>query len=77
MSAIDAALNQIDEVAADGDLTPARHAGEHLELETPAKPILLPDGKRSTRRCYTASRSTGSPARCWTCTTPPSRGSCG
>ena len=46
MSAIDAALNQIDEVAADGDLTPARHAGESLELETPAEPILLPDGKR-------------------------------
>jgi hypothetical protein len=46
VSAIDAALNQIDEVAADGDLTPARRAGERLELETPAEPILLPDGKR-------------------------------
>jgi hypothetical protein len=46
VSAIDAALNQIDEVAADGDLTPGRRAGERLELETPAEAIVLPDGKR-------------------------------
>ena len=46
MSAINAALDQIDRVAEEGDLTAARHAGGPLELETLAEPILLPDGKR-------------------------------
>jgi MoxR-like ATPase len=45
MSAINAALNQIDRVAEDGDLTPP-HTSGLLELETLAEPILLPDGKR-------------------------------
>ena len=44
MSAITAALTQIDEVAADGDLAPDPAAP--LELETAGEPILLPDGKR-------------------------------
>ena len=44
MSAITAALTQIDEVAADGDLVPDPAAP--LELETAGEPILLPDGKR-------------------------------
>jgi nitric oxide reductase NorQ protein len=46
MSAINAALNQIDRVAEEGDLTAVRQAGGPLELETLAEPILLPDGKR-------------------------------
>src|SRR5206468_10636169 len=45
MSAINAALDQIDRVAEEGDLTPARHA-DLVELEALAEPILLPDGKR-------------------------------
>ena len=45
MSAINAALDQIDRVAEEGDLTPDRHA-DLVELEALAEPILLPDGKR-------------------------------
>ena len=44
MSAINAALAQIDGVAAEGDLAPDPAAP--LELETAGDPILLPDGKR-------------------------------
>jgi len=44
MSAITAALSQIDRVAAEGDLAPEAKAA--LELATPGEPILLPDGKR-------------------------------
>jgi len=45
MGAIDAALDQIDAVAAEGDLdVPA--CAESLELETAGEPIELPDGKR-------------------------------
>ena len=46
MSAINAALDQIDRVADEGDLACARGAGEPLELDVLEKPILLPDGKR-------------------------------
>ena len=45
MSAITAALTQIDQVADEGDLTPAAAAGL-LDLEGLGEPILLPDGKR-------------------------------
>ena len=45
MSAINAALNQIDQVADEGDLAPAP-TDNLLELETLGEPILLPDGKR-------------------------------
>jgi hypothetical protein len=45
MSAINAALDQIDRVAEEGDLTPDRHA-DLVELEALGEPILLPDGKR-------------------------------
>ena len=44
MSAITAALSQIDRVAADGDLVP--EANSPLELETAGEPIVLPDGRR-------------------------------
>jgi hypothetical protein len=44
MSAITAALSQIDGVAAEGDLVPDPAAS--LELEAAGEPILLPDGKR-------------------------------
>jgi len=44
MSAITAALSQIDRVAAEGDLVPEATAA--LGLTTPGEPILLPDGKR-------------------------------
>ena len=44
MSAITAALSQIDRVAAEGDLVPDPTAP--LELETAGEPILLPDGRR-------------------------------
>ncbi|MHB1568213.1 MAG: AAA family ATPase [Solirubrobacteraceae bacterium] len=49
MSAITAALTQIDEVAAKGDLVPDLAAP--LELETAGEPILLPDGKRIYPPC--------------------------
>jgi len=45
MGAIDAALDQIDRVAAEGDLA-APACAESLELETAGEPIELPDGKR-------------------------------
>jgi hypothetical protein len=43
MSAITAALSQIDRVAAEGDLAP--DPSTPLELETACDPIVLPDGK--------------------------------
>ena len=49
MSAITAALSQIDGVAAEGDLVPEPAAA--LELATPGEPILLPDGKRIYPPC--------------------------
>ena len=49
MSAITAALSQIDRVAAEGDLVPDPAAP--LELETAGEPILLPDGKRIYPPC--------------------------
>ena len=49
MSAITAALSQIDRVAAEGDLAPKATAA--LELATPGEPILLPDGKRIYPPC--------------------------
>jgi hypothetical protein len=49
MSAITAALSQIDGVAAEGDLVPDPAAP--LELETASDPILLPDGKRIYPPC--------------------------
>ena len=49
MSAITAALSQIDGVAAEGDLVPEPTAA--LELATPGEPILLPDGKRIYPPC--------------------------
>ena len=49
MSAITAALSQIDRVAADGDLVP--DATAPLELETAGEPIVLPDGKRIYPPC--------------------------
>ena len=49
MSAITAALSQIDRVAAEGDLVPDPLAP--LELATPGEPILLPDGKRIYPPC--------------------------
>jgi MoxR-like ATPase len=49
MSAIAAALSQIDRVAAEGDLAP--DPAEPLELATPSEPILLPDGKRIYPPC--------------------------
>ncbi len=49
MSAITAALSQIDGVASEGDLVPDPAAP--LELETAGEPILLPDGKRIYPPC--------------------------
>ena len=49
MSAITAALSQIDRVAAEGDLAPDPAAP--LALETACEPILLPDGKRIYPPC--------------------------
>jgi AAA domain (dynein-related subfamily) len=49
MSAITAALSQIDRVAAEGDLAPDPAAP--LELETACDPIVLPDGKRIYPPC--------------------------
>ena len=69
MSAITAALSQIDRVAAEGDLAPDPAAP--LELETAASRSCCPTASGSTRRACTASRSTSSPSRCSTCTTRP------
>jgi hypothetical protein len=49
MSAITAALSQIDGVAAEGELAPDPAAP--LELETAGEPVLLPDGKRIYPPC--------------------------
>jgi len=49
MSAITAALSQIDRVAEDGEL--ASDPAAPLELETAGEPILLPDGRRIYRPC--------------------------
>ena len=46
MGAIDAALNTIDAIAAEGDLAPAALTAERLDLESAGEPIVLPDGKR-------------------------------
>jgi hypothetical protein len=46
MSAITAALRQLDDVAAEGDLAPDPLHADTLALEPPSDPILLPDGKR-------------------------------
>ena len=46
MSAITAALRQLDEVAAEGDLTSDPLPTDTLALELPGEPIVLPDGKR-------------------------------
>ena len=75
MSAITAALSQIDGVAAEGDLVPDPTAP--LELETAGEPILLPDGKRIYPPCLHGRRSTSSRWRCSTWTTRRSRRSCG
>ena len=46
MSAITAALRQLDHVAAEGGLAPDHLPSDSLELEAPSDPIVLPDGKR-------------------------------
>jgi hypothetical protein len=46
MSAITAALRQLDDVAAEGDLAPDPLPSDALGLEAPSDPIVLPDGKR-------------------------------
>jgi hypothetical protein len=46
MSAIAAALAQLDDVAAEGDLAPDPLPSDSLELQAPSDPIVLPDGKR-------------------------------
>ena len=45
MSAIDAALSTIDQIASEGDLAPERPT-DALELDALTEPVLLPDGKR-------------------------------
>ena len=51
MSAITAALRQLDDVAAEGDLAPDPLPTDTLELEPPGEPIVLPGRQaRSTRR---------------------------
>ena len=64
MSAITAALSQIDRVAAEGDLVPEPTAA--LELATPASRSCCPTASGSTRPACTASRSTSSRSRCST-----------
>src|SRR5215217_7927463 len=46
MSAITAALRQLDDVAAEGDLATDPVLADALDLEAPSDPIVLPDGKR-------------------------------
>ena len=77
MSALDTALDTIDEVAGEGDLAPARAVADPLELDRPASRSSCPTGGGSTRRDCTAGRSTSWPARCWTWTTRRGRRSCG
>ena len=55
MSAITAALSQIDGVAAEGDLVPD-HRPQPLELDAPASRSCCPTASGSTRRACTASR---------------------
>jgi hypothetical protein len=55
MGAIDAALDQIDRVAAEGDLAAPAYA-ESLELEAAGEPIELPDGKRIYPPCLHGQR---------------------
>lgn len=50
MGAINAALDKIDRVAAEGDLA-APTCAEPIELETTGEPIVLPDGKRIYPPC--------------------------
>ena len=50
MGAINAALDKIDTVAAEGDLA-APTSAEPLALETTGEPIVLPDGKRIYPPC--------------------------
>ena len=77
MSAITAALDASSTtVAAEGDLAPDPRLADPLELESAGDPIVLPDGRRIYPPRCTASRSTSSPARCWTWTTPRARASC-
>ena len=70
MSAITAALTQIDEVAAEGDLAPDPGRAARAR-DGRASRSCCPTASASTRRCCTASRSTSSPARCSTWTTRP------
>jgi hypothetical protein len=76
MSAITAALRQLDDVAAEGDLAADPRPCEPLALEPLADPIRLPDGKRIYPPTLHGDRSTGSRSRCSTWTTPPARASC-
>src|SRR4051794_17164178 len=46
MSAITAALRQLDDVAAEGDLAPDPLPSDLHAFEAPSDPIVLPDGKR-------------------------------
>src|SRR3954465_10504449 len=46
MSALTAALRQLNNVAAEGDLVPDPLPADALEFEAPSDPIVLPDGKR-------------------------------
>ncbi len=80
MSAIPAALSQIDRVAAERDLAPKPTAP--LELEAVGEPIVLPDGKRiypPTRApgdgaqayCLHSCRSTKA-SSAWSCRSTPS-----
>jgi hypothetical protein len=75
MSAITAALSQIDRVAAEGDLIP--DPATRLELTTPGEPIVLPDGKRIYPPCLHGQPIDEQRSRCSTCKTRRSRRSCG
>ena len=76
MSAINAALIQIDQVADEGDLAPEPRPTVCSSSTRSASRSCSPTASGSTRHGCTASRSTSSPARCSTWTTPPSRRSC-
>jgi hypothetical protein len=45
MSALDTALDTIDAVAGEGDLTPVRALVDPFELASAGEPIVLPDGR--------------------------------
>jgi hypothetical protein len=71
-SAIAAARQRINDVGADGDLDGAAAHGEiDLDIESIADSIELPEGKVIDPPSCMASRSTASPARCWTYTAEP------